>query len=401
MIKDIFELQNPWRFDTNFHFNLKPRKLLTELIENLDNKKLIGITGSRQVGKSSLLFLLIEYLIKRQQVSPLDIFYFNLDDLKLHELFSDLPAFLNFIGKSRNRQFIFLDEVQRLENPGLFLKMLYDLNLNIKVIFTGSSQLEVRAKTKENLVGRARTFELQRLSFNEFIDFNHPITPKEALYEILIFGSYPEVALERDAKQKKLLIKDIYQTYIEKDISDYLHIDNITAFNNLLKFLAVNCGQLLNLENLSKSLRINRTLTEKYIQVLESTFIIKRIYPFYKNYKKEIVKTPKLYFLDLGLRNFAINNFNEPQLRNDIGILFENFYLLELLANDPSKLNKINFWRTTNQTEIDFIVQNESGIEAIETKWTSQREPRSFITIKKYYPEIQTRLITKETFVRV
>ena len=129
MIKDIFELQNPWRFDANFHFELKPRRLVHELIENLENRKIRGITGSRQVGKSSILFLFIEYLIRRKQVSPLDIFYFNLDDIKLHELFSGLPTFLNFIGKSRNRQFIFMDEVQRLGNPGLFLKLLYDLNL--------------------------------------------------------------------------------------------------------------------------------------------------------------------------------------------------------------------------------------------------------------------------------
>ncbi|RMI07103.1 MAG: ATP-binding protein [Calditrichaeota bacterium] len=400
MIKDIFDLQNPWRTRPDYPFPYKPRRLLSVLLDNLDNDKMIGIVGSRQVGKSSLLFLLIKYLLHERLIPAANIFYFSLDDLKLHELFHHLPDLLRFMGQSNQRRYLFLDEAQRLATPGLFLKQLYDLRLNLKVFFTGSSQLELKSKTREHLVGRARMFELQRLSFSEYLQFNEPILPQEALHELLIYGTYPEVALERDPTQKKLLLKDIYQSYVEKDITDFLKLENISAFNDLVKLVAVQSGRLLNRDNLAKTLRLSRALVDKYLQVLESTFIIKRIYPFHKNYKKEITRMPKVYFMDLGLRNFVLNNFNPVGLRTDTGVLFENFYLMELLAEDPYQLKKINFWRTTNQTEIDFIVQGENEFSAIEVKWKATGRPRSFQTIRKYYPDIQTRLVTPEDFLR-
>jgi len=400
MIKEIFELQNPWRLRSDYVFTQKPRLILNVLFENIDNDKIIGIIGSRQVGKSSVLYLLIRHLLQERKISANDIFYFNLDDLKLHELFQNIPDFLNFIGKSsQKRRYIFIDEAQRLSNPGLFLKEIYDLKFNLKIFFTGSSHLELKSKTREYLVGRARTFELQRLSFQEYLQFNAPITPQEVLNEMLVYGSYPEVALERTPMQKKMLIKDIFQTYVEKDITDFLKIENIQAFNNLVKLLALQSGKLMNLESLAKALRVGRTLVEKYVQILESTFIVRRIYPFYRNYKKEIIKTPKIYFLDLGLRNFVLDNFNPVNFREDVGTLFENFYFIELLANDPYRLKKINFWRTTNQTEIDFIIQGEQEFTAIEVKWDKATKPRSFKTIKQFYPEITTRVITQRDFL--
>ncbi|MCD4755242.1 MAG: AAA family ATPase [Deltaproteobacteria bacterium] len=253
----------------------------------------------------------------------------NLDDLKLHELFNSIPDFIHFLGKESQKKYAFIDEVQRLENPGLFLKEIYDLNLNIKIIYSGSSQLEVKSNFKEHLVGRARQFEIHRLAFKEYLHFAHPITRKQALEDMLIYGSYPAVAMEMNKTEKKLSIKDIYQSYVEKDLVDFLRVDNVNAFNNLLVLLANQIGSLLSIDSLSKSLRISRNQTEKYISILENTFIIKRIYPYHKNYKKEITKTPKTYFMDLGLRNFVINNFNSLALRNDQGDLFYIFLFLK------------------------------------------------------------------------
>ncbi len=171
---------------------------------------------------------------------------------------------------------------------------------------------------KEYLVGRIGQFEIHRLSFDEYREFRAPITRNEALENIMIYGSYPEIANLTNATEKKLSIKDIYQTYIQKDVVNFLNIDNITAFNNLLIFLANQVSSLINIDALSNSLGISRKNVEKYITILENTFIIKRIYPYYKNYSKEVIKTPKVYFLDLGLRNYIINNFNPLNLRNDI-----------------------------------------------------------------------------------
>jgi uncharacterized protein len=398
MIKEIFELQNPWRFKTDFSFNLKNRDILSYIIGNLNNNKIIGLIGSRQVGKSSIIFLMIQHLI-RENIPTQSLFYFNLDDLKLQELFYDLPEFIQFIGKDDSRKFVFIDEIQRLQNPGLFLKELYDLGLNIKIIFSGSSQLEIKSKLKEHLVGRARQFEIHRLSFSEYLNFAAPVTKKQALSDMLIFGAYPAVALETQKIEKKLILKDIYQSYIEKDITDFLRVENVQAFNRMAGLLANQSGHLLNIDNLATSLKISRNETEKYISILEQTFIIKRIHPFYKNYKKEITKTPKVYFMDMGLRNYAVNNYNDLDMRNDQGNLFENFFLLEMLCNDPLSQNKINFWRTTNQTEIDFIVTKENAIEAIEVKWEKETIPKSFQTLAKYYPEISTKVVTKKYFL--
>jgi predicted AAA+ superfamily ATPase len=173
----------------------------------------------------------------------------------------------------------------------------------------------------------------------------------------------------------------------------------VDVYNKFLIRVAMQSGELLNIHSLSKSLGLSRSKIEEYLNILEHTFICKRIYPFYKNYGKEISKTPKLFFLDLGLRNFILNNFNDLSLRTDKGSLFENFYYTEILTKDFYSMNKINFWRTTNKTEIDFIVQNDHGLNAIEVKWNDPKRPKSFDTIELLYPGIITKVITTATYL--
>lgn len=228
-----------------------------------------------------------------------------------------------------------------------------------------------------------------------------PIIKHEALSSYLIYGSYPEIALARQNTERKLLLKDIYQSYLQKDIVDFLKIGDVSAFSKLLVVLANQNAGLLYLDKLAKVLALPRQEVKRFLTILEQTFIIKLIYPFFKNYRKEITKTTKMYFLDLGLRNFILSNFNEDlSTRQDLGALFENFYLLQLLHSDPYRLQKINFWRTTNQTEIDFIVSEGESRQAIEVKYNKTQPPKSFKTIAKYYPNIQTKLASKENFLR-
>ncbi len=259
--------------------------------------------------------------------------------------------------------------------------------------------MEIKAKTKEHLVGRSRIFIINRLSFNEYLDFAAPITLQETLNNILLYGSYPAVAKENNIMGKKLRIKDIFQSYVQKDLIDFLDIKDIDKYNKFLVKAAMQAGNLLNIQSIAKELSTPRNKIEEFLNILEYTFICKRIQPFHKNYNKEIRKTPKLYFLDMGLRNFILNNFNSLDLRTDVGSLFENFVFNELLANDNYSMKKINFWRTTNKTEIDFIVQQQGQIKAIEVKWNSNRKPKSFQTIETLYPEIETMLITKENYL--
>jgi predicted AAA+ superfamily ATPase len=398
MISSIFDLQNPWRRGGDVPFDLRPRDILALILENLSNRKILGLVGSRQVGKSSLLFLMIRHLLDHD-VHPGRIFYFNLDDLKLHELFSDKPAFVDFISPdSRERSYVFIDEIQRLSTPGLFLKALHDLGLNLKIVYSGSSQLEISSKMKEHLVGRARQFEIPRLSFSECRAFRHPVTREEALSGLMIFGGYPEVALTPGETDRLLAIKDIYQSYVGKDLVEHLQVRDVDGFNRILALLAGQIGNLLNVEGLARSARIPRHRVEDWLSILEQTFVIRRVYPFHRNYGKELTKTPKLFFMDLGLRNFILDRFMPLDRREDIGALFENLVLLELLAADPHGLSRFHYWRTTNQTEIDFIITRGEAITAIETKWRKSAPPKGFRSFVGHYPEAETRLVSREDF---
>ncbi len=398
MLQDIFFLQNPWRNNKNYTFNLKNREILSIIEENIDNELILGLLGSRQVGKSSIIFLIIDFLRKRG--TPVEnIFYFNLDDFQLQKLFNNIPAFLQFIDTPKGRKFVFIDEVQRLQNPGLFLKQVFDFRKDIKIFYSGSSQLEVKAKTREHLVGRARIFNINRLSFDEYLNFASPITKEQALDNILLYGSYPAVAKESNHTQKILRIKDIFDSYIKKDLVDYIKLKEIDTYNKFLISIAMQSGDLLNIHSISKNIKVQRTLIEEYINILENTFVCIRIYPFYKNLSKEIRKTPKLYFLDLGLRNFVLNNFNSLTTRTDTGKLFENFYLTELLVKDYYSMDKINFWRTTNKTEVDFILHSKGRQKAIEVKWSDKKQPKAFKSLISAYPSMETEVVTRDRFL--
>lgn len=395
MIEAILRKQNPWWENKTFDFGVFTRNVLPELIKNITNDKILALVGSRQVGKTSLLYLLIEYLLKT--VKSTNIFYFNLDDFEVRSLFSSADTFLQYIQDGNEIKYIFIDEVQRLDNPGIFLKSIHDLKLNLKIIVSGSSQLELRAKLKEFLVGRLRQLEIPRLTFSEIKELSPNIPQKSILENMMMYGSYPEVAKQDSVEEKKLLINDIYQTYLQKDVADFAKIENIDAFNKLLILLAAQIGSLLNIHHLSKTLRISAQKVSNYLEILEGTFIIKRLYPFFQNYKKEISKTPKVYFMDLGLRNLLLSNWQPLELRNEQGSLFENLVFLELYNRDIYKLKHYHFWRTTNQTEIDFIIEDGTTLKAIEAKYSNSKNPKAFATFKEYYPKAITGLITSET----
>ncbi|MBI5754181.1 ATP-binding protein [Candidatus Peregrinibacteria bacterium] len=395
MIDTILKKQNPWWENKDLKFKIFQRDILSELIINLDNDKILALVGSRQVGKTSLLYLLIEHLLKR--VKSTDILYFNLDDFEVRGLFSSANTFLQYLQIENTTKYVFIDEVQRLDNPGLFLKSIHDLNLNLKIIVSGSSQLELRAKLKEFLVGRLRQLEISRLTLHEMLKLSPNIPKKSILESMMLYGSYPEIAKQNNFEEKKLLLNDIYQTYLQKDVADFAKIENIDAFNKLLILLAAQIGSLLNVHHLAKTLRISTQKIISYLDILEGTFIIKRIYPFFKNYKKEISKTPKIYFMDLGLRNLLLGNWQTLELRSDQGALFKNLVFIELYNQDIYKLKRYHFWRTTNQTEIDFIIEDGSTLKAIEAKYSNNKNPKAFATFLEYYPKAITDLITSET----
>lgn len=352
------------------------RKIVDEILKYLKSKEVIVIYGARQVGKTSLLKYLMEHHIKK------NVFYFDLELPNLLELCNqgaeNVYKYLIQKGAEENQKiFLLIDEIQYMENPTKFLKIMHDHYPNIKLIVSGSSTFEIKKKFKESLVGRTVNFELYPLSFEEFLMFkgkSYKINKEntDAINSELIgfaeeyikFGGYPKIVLENSEEKKQTYLSQIISTYVRKDIRDIGHIRNISSFNKLLEILASQSGQLLNVLEISNTLKINRETILEYLDLLENTFMIKRITPFYKNLRSELSKNPKVFFLDTGMMHLLwLKEFPKVVLGN----VFETFVFLELM-----KLNKkINFWRTTNKQEIDFIIKNKE-LYAVEVKYNFQ-----------------------------
>src|SRR3990167_9413213 len=251
-----------------------------------------------------------------------------------------------------------------MDDPTKFLKIMHDHYPNIKLLVSGSSTFEIKQKFKESLVGRTVNFEVYPLSFEEFLIFkgkNYKITKEntdatnaeliELTEEYIKFGGYPKIVLENSEEKKQTYLSQIISTYVRKDIRNIGNIRNISSFNKLIELLASQSGQLLNVLEISNTLDINRETVLEYLDLLENTFIIKRITPFHKNLRSEISKNPKIFFLDTGMMHLLwLKEF--PKVI--FGSSFETFVFLELMKSGK----KINFWRTTNKQEVDFIISN-------------------------------------------
>lgn len=371
----LFDIRNPWRKNKGF---LTPKNYITRNLErdiklDINSDDILIVYGSRQVGKTTLLYKLIQYL-RQRGADRNDLFYFSADDKLSRDHFLDEPSkLIEFVMENKKKKaYIFIDEIQRISNPGIFLKNLYDYRIkDLKVIVTGSSSLEIKSKIIEFLPGRKKVFTLFPLSFKEILKYKKAVNikqKKEVWREYIIFGGYPKVFLSSTAREKKRELNDIYESYVKKDISGYLRIEKPEKFNQLALFLADQITGLVNVDELTNTLNVNRATVERYISMLEDTFVIKKVFPFFKNPRTEITKMPKIYFLDLGLRNVIIKNLEIPEKRADIGKLAENFIFTQFEYKKDID-TEINFWRTKSGSEIDFVVRRGQNIDLYEVKY--------------------------------
>ena len=330
-----------------------PRKLEKTLRLELAGHKSVLLLGSRRAGKTSVLKRLISYLIETQKQPSAQVFYYDLENISdLNDLESVASNPLQILDLSKTKGadikkkvYIFIDEVQYLNNPSSLLKLTYDHLVNIQIVASGSSTLKIKQKLKDSLVGRKHTYLLHPLTFIEFLEFNNRRDlsevivkrPKEAFRvpsinndlkkmteEFIVFGGYPEIVLLSSDDEKIRELSEIYSDYVKKDIKDFLNIDNLDKFSQLAKILSVNAGNLINLQDLNCDLGLSKPTVENYLFLLENTYTLSRITPFYQNKRKEIIAAKKVFFNDTGLRNFLINNFSSLSSRVDSGALFEN-----------------------------------------------------------------------------
>lgn len=366
------------------------RPILDTIIKNLDYEEFTIITGPRQSGKTSVLLLLNQFLESKSNPT----FFISLEDPDiLARLNSHPEELISLIPNSEQKVFILIDEIQYLKNPTNFLKYNFDVHRKrFKIICTGSSAFYIDQKFKDSLAGRKQILNLFTLSFEEFLVFktgnSKLITElnelksreeyvslqsknlKRLLDEYLTFGGYPAVVLSENIERKKMLLMELSQSYIKRDILES-GIRNEEKIFFLLKMLAAQTGSLLNLNHFSTTLQLSSTAIDNYVTTLRKTFHIHLVRPFYKNLKKELSKMPKIYFNDLGMRNTLLGQFQNIDIRIDKGELIENFVFLQLRNRYNS--DEIKFWRTTDGNEVDFVVSTnfDKGF-AIECKFNEK-----------------------------
>ncbi|KKR80785.1 MAG: hypothetical protein UU73_C0002G0102 [Candidatus Daviesbacteria bacterium GW2011_GWA1_41_61] len=381
------------------------RKILAKLEEHLLSDQMTFLIGPRQVGKTYLMRILKEKLEDRGEKT----IWLNLDSeedaAKLTSQITLLSYIELMVGKEK--AFVFIDEIQRKSNAGLFLKGIYDMNLPYKFIISGSGSLELKAKIPESMAGRKQLFVINPVSFEEFVNFKTDYhyedrldnffalekrKTEQLLSEYLVFGGYPRVVLAQTASLKQSQMQEIYRSYIDRDIHDLLRLEKPDALTNLLKILAAQIGSLVSITELSSTLGLDEKTIKIYLSYLEQTFIIKKVTPYYKNTRKEITKAPIYYFLDLGLRNWLLGLLGLPQIPSPLsGHLFENMIFNILRAQLESTPTQIHFWRTRDQAEVDFVLVWGLDVTPIEAKYSSiektsiTRSYRSFLT--KYTPK--------------
>lgn len=353
------------------------RKIIDEILKYLYEKEALILYGARQVGKTFILYWLKKFLSEKKE----QVHYLDLEQRKYLEVLNQGPENLEKLLLEqgfdlKKRIFVLIDEIQYLDNPTNFLKIVNDHYRNFKLIVSGSSAFELRKKIGKALVGRALIFEIFGLSFEEFLIFKEykggvePVLTKakeeeikKLFIEFVLYGSYPKISLISEKEKKEKYLWQIIDTYLRKDIRDIAEVKEIEKFNKLLEVLASQAGQLLKIEELSNTCRLAKQTVQHYLFVLENTYVIRLVKPFFKNLRSELFKTPKIYFYDSGLAHLLWLKVISPEI---LGEIFETAVFSELVKRIGKE--SINFWRTKDKKEIDFILKIQNKIIPIEIK---------------------------------
>ena len=388
---------------------LKNRKILPKIWKKIDSHHIIILNGARQVGKTTLLKMIKEKLISEKGVSENQILWLDLeqtDDLEQWETQRDALNTLPLKDTSQ-KYYLFIDEFQRSPEIGSTLKVIHDHYPHIKPIITGSASWYLNID--ESMAGRKIVIPVWPLDFEEFINWhndekiNHYInilnntqqlpsglikTVNQKLISFLAFGGYPAINNLTNNEDKISTLKDLVDSYLTRDIKIWNYKANPLQVKKLLTLLSSHVGNLLEKQKLSNNTELSRVALDNRLELLQNTFILYLIKPFFKNKIKELTKNPKVYLIDFGLRNYLLNDFSILPKTIDFGALTENFVVTELLKN-INVLENIYFWRTRRQQEVDIILKREDQLIPIEVKGGNQTTIPSGLKsfIRAYQPK--------------
>lgn len=366
--------------------------------------RVIVLYGPRRVGKTTLVKNFLRQL--SQQEPNLKYKATSGDDLMTRDILS---------SQSRKRiqryvagyDLIVIDEAQRIPDVGWGLKLMVDHNPDLKVLITGSASLDLSYKVGEPLVGRKLTYDLYPLAQSELLAIDATNTPnnchelEQQKEDLMIYGSYPEVLLAETEAEKRQLLTELVQSQMLKDIFDLEQIRKPRVIFDLLKLIAFQVGSEVSLTELGQSLAVDKKTVRRYLWLLEQTFVLQRLSGFSRNLRKEITKMDKYYFVDNGVRNAVINNFNRFDTRNDVGQLWENFLVTERLKKQAYAGIQANnyFWRTWEQHEVDWVEERGGKLYGYEFKWGRNSSERSKKKWLGSYVEAEYQVVRPENYL--
>jgi predicted AAA+ superfamily ATPase len=370
----------------NDYINRSVEKLIRE---KLKDKKAIILFGPRQVGKSTLF---------KQLLKDSSVLWLYGDQPQTQAFFEDLSEtrIRTLVG---DKKIIMIDEAQMVSDIGIKLKLLTDYLDGIKVIATGSSSFDLANKINEPLTGRKWEYQLLPFSFNEMANATSVMEEMNRLETRLIYGYYPEVALNPGEEKERLL--ELVNSYLYKDVLIWEKLHKADKINKLLQALAFQAGSQVSYSEIGSIVGMDSKTVEKYIDLLEKAFVIYRMSSYSGNLRNELKASKKVYFFDNGVRNALISAFNPLELRDDIGTLWENFMMAELLKKDLYAKNYARrwFWRNKQQQEIDLVHEADGKFTAYEFKWNDKKKVNCPASFKNAYPEIDFHVINKVNFI--
>lgn len=366
------------------------RSLYQKILSRIEDRRAIILFGARQVGKTTLLRHLLD------QLDP-EYLWLNGDEPDIRKQLQDASStFLrSLIG---NRTLLVIDEAQRIENIGIIIKLITDQIPGVKVIASGSSSFELANQIKEPLTGRKWEFTLYPLSFQELQAHHGLLEEKRLLKNRLIYGSYPDIV--NHPGEEIIRLRELSDSYLYKDILTWEQIQKPAALEKLLQALALQIGSQISVNELSQTTGLDNHTVERYINLLEKAFVLFQLHPLSRNLRNEIKKSRKIYFVDNGIRNAVINQFQPFELRSDKGMLWENYLMSERLKKSKHELSFCNryFWRNHAQQEIDYVEEKDGRMDAFEFKWNPGAKVRFSKSFTNEYQPDTTKVIHNENY---
>ena len=377
-----------------FAMNGIERDLKAVLDSKIGKGKVLLLIGPRQVGKTTLLKNILTSISSEKKVQ-----FWNCDESDVRQFLSEANSakLKSFVG---NSDFIVIDEAQRVKDIGLTIKLLHDSFPNVQLAVTGSSSLDLSNSINEPLTGRKFEYNLFPFSTNELVNHTSMLEEMRLLKNRLVYGFYPDVV--NNPGEEKEILTNIVNSYLYKDVFEFQDIRKSSVIEKLVQALALQVGSEVSFNELGNLLGIDTVTVQRYVDLLEKSYVIFHIRSFSRNVRNELKKSIKIYFYDNGVRNSVISNFSPVELRSDIGALWENFLISERIKNNAyhNKHAKYYFWRTTQKQEIDFIEEVDQNLFAYEIKYNPKKvNSKCPVTFSNNYPNVPFDVITSENYM--